>query len=57
MQECLSVQCLKKSILGFLIIIKIISILLTIQERQMCLIMIIRTMITVVDVTLIDYYY
>lgn len=55
MQECLIVRRLKKSILIF-IIIKIIFILLTIQERQMCLIMIIRTMITVVDVTLIDYY-
>ena len=40
----------------FFIIIKIIFILLTIQERQRCLIMIIRTMITVVDVNLIDYY-
>ena len=31
---------------------------MTIQVRQMtCLIMIIRTMITVVDVTIINYYY
>lgn len=54
MFEC-PVSGKKKVYIDFL---KIISMLLTIQVRQMtCLIiMIIRTMITVVDVTIINYY-
>lgn len=66
MQECLNVHVLietRKKI--YIDLLKIISMLMTIQERQvMCLIiiiiiMIIRSMIIVVDVTIInyDYYY
>lgn len=55
----MSVQCPKIVYIDFLKIISMLSAkLLTIQERQMtCLIIMnIRTMITVVDVTIINYY-